>query len=134
MGGVAQLDYVLESRTEGGQFRIVAEAGAATISQEIDITVGPTESGGEAQISIIDPTPQPTPTDAPPPTVIATPTTPATDAPEPTGTSSQTAVPPQEPGIRIELSEFWLLTAVFAGLVVSGGAAHDAQSAARSAT
>ncbi len=123
IGGVAQLDYVLESRTEGGQFRIVAEAGAATISQEIDITVGPTESGGEAQISIINPSPQPTPTDTPLPTASPTTTTPATDPPEPTSTSSQTAVFPQEPGIRIELSEFWLLTAVFAALILSGGAA-----------
>ncbi|MCA9942417.1 MAG: hypothetical protein H6656_11755 [Ardenticatenaceae bacterium] len=121
--GVAQLDYVLESRTEGGQFRIVAEAGAATISQEVDIQVGAIESGGSAQISIIDPTPQPTPTDEPPAPPTETATSPATDAPEPTSTLSQTAVPPEEPGIRIELSEFWLLTAVFAGLLVSGGAA-----------
>lgn len=123
VGGIAQLDYVLEARTEGGQFRIVAQAGAATISQEIDISVGPTESGGDAQVSIINPTPQPTATDTPQPTPTITPTTPATDAPEPTSTSSQTAVLPEEPGIRIELSEFWLLTAVFAGLLLSGGAA-----------
>ena len=123
VNGIAQLDYVLESRTEGGQFRIVVEAGAATISQEIDIQVGLTESGGGAQISIIDPTPQPTPTDTPPPTPTVTVTSPATDAPEPTSTLSQTAVPPDEPGVRIELSEFWMLTAVFAGLFVSGSAA-----------
>ena len=123
VGGIAQLDYVLESRTEGGQFRIVAEAGAALISQEIDIKVGAIESGGGAQISIIDPTPQPTPTDSPSPEPTETATSPATDAPEPTSTLSQTAVPPEEPGIRIELSEFWLLTAVFAGLLISGGTA-----------
>lgn len=123
IGGVAQLDYVLELRTEGGQFRIVAEAGAALISQEIDIKVGAVESGGGAQISIIDPTPQPTPTATPPATPTETATSPATDAPKPTSTQSQTAVIPQEPGIRIELSEFWLLTAVFAGLLVSTGAA-----------
>ncbi|MCC6605053.1 MAG: hypothetical protein IT327_17730 [Anaerolineae bacterium] len=123
VGGIAQLDYVLEARTEGGQFRIVAQAGAATISQEIDITVRSTESGGGAQVSIIDPTPQPTPTEAPTLTPTVTATTPATDAPEPTTTSAQTAVIPEEPGIRIELSEFWLLTAVFAGLLLSGGVA-----------
>jgi hypothetical protein len=100
----------------------VAEAGAATISQEIDIVVGATETG-DAQISIIDPTPQPTPTDTPPPTPTVTATSPATDAPQPTSTLTQTALPPEEPGIRIELSEFWLLTAVFAGLFLSGGAA-----------
>ncbi len=125
VGGVAQLDYVLESRTEGGQFRIVVQAGAATISQEIDITVGSTESGGDAQIAIIDPTPQPTPTETPTPTPTVTVTTPATDAPEPTSTSAQTAVSPEEPSIRIELSEFWLLTAVFAGLMVAGGTAFS---------
>jgi beta-N-acetylhexosaminidase len=123
VGGMAQLDYVLESRTEGGQFRIVAEAGAASISQEIDIKVGAIESGGGAQISIIDPTPQPTPTDTPPLAPTETATSPATDAPEPTSTLAQTVTPPEEPGIRIELSEFWLLTAVFAGLLVSGGTA-----------
>lgn len=123
VNGMAQLDYVLEARTEGGQFRIVAQAGAATVSQEIDITVRPTESGGDAQVSIIDPTPQPTPTDTPLPTPTVTPTTAATDAPEPTTTSAQTAVVPEEPGIRIELSEFWLLTAVVGGLILSGGAA-----------
>lgn len=124
INGIAQMDYVLEARTEGGQFRIVAESGAATISQEVDIKVGATESGGGAQISIIDPTPQPTPTNTPPPTPTVTATSPATDPPEPTSTSPQLPLPPEEPGIRIELSEFWLLTAVFAGLLVSGGAAY----------
>jgi hypothetical protein len=103
----------------------VAQAGSATISQEIDITVGSTESGGDAQIAIINPTPQPTPTETPTPTATVTVTTPATDAPEPTSTSAQTAVSPEEPSIRIELSEFWLLTAVFAGLLVSGGTAFS---------
>ncbi|MCB8946701.1 MAG: hypothetical protein H6653_01690 [Ardenticatenaceae bacterium] len=123
VNGVAQLDYVLEARTEGGQFRIVAESGAATVSQEVDIKVGGTESGGGAQIQIIDPTPQPTATATASPTPTATATTPATDAPEPTSTLAQPPLPPEEPGIRIELSEFWLLTAVFTGLLVSGGAA-----------
>jgi beta-N-acetylhexosaminidase len=116
--GVAQLDYVLESRTEGGQFRIVVEAGAAMISQEIDITVG-SDDAGDTQILIINPTPQPTPTEVPTATVTVTATEPATSTPPPTSTTVQTAVPPQEPGIRIELSEFWLLTAVFAGLFIS---------------
>ncbi|MCA9901761.1 MAG: hypothetical protein H6654_18455 [Ardenticatenaceae bacterium] len=123
--GVAQLDYVLEARTEGGQFRIVAESGAAMISQEVDIRVGTTESGGGAQVSIIDPTPQPTPTAEPSPTATVTATTPPTDAPEPTSTAAQPPLQPQEPGIRIELSEFGLLTAVFAGLLVSSGAAFS---------
>lgn len=120
--GIAQLDYVLETRTEGGQFRIRVEAGAATISQEIDIMVGATESG-VAQISIIDPTPQPTEANTAVPSPAITATTPATDTPVPTSTSAQVPLPPQEPGVRIELSEFWLLTAVIGGLLVSGGAA-----------
>lgn len=123
VNGRAQLDYVLEARTEGGQFRIVAASGAATVSQEVDITVGAIESGGGAQVSIIDPTPQPTPTETPDPTPTITVTAPPTDAPEPTSTSSQPPLPSEEPGIRIELSEFWLLTAVFAGLLISSGAA-----------
>lgn len=123
--GIAQLNYVLEARTEGGQFRIVAESGAATISQEADIKVGATESGGGAQVSIIDPTPQPTPTVTPSPTVTVTATTPPTDSPEPTSTTAQALPPPEEPGIRIELSEFWLLTAVSAGLLIASGAAFS---------
>lgn len=125
INGQAQLDYVLEARTEGGQFRIVAESGGATVSQEIDITVGGTESGGGAQISIIDPTPQPTPTVTLSPSPTATITVSPTNSPDPTSTSTQTTPPPQEPGIRIELSEFWLLTAVFVGLLVSSGAAFS---------
>ncbi|MCA9916972.1 MAG: hypothetical protein KC445_03425 [Anaerolineales bacterium] len=121
--GIAQLDYVLEARTEGGQFRIVAESSAATVSQEVDIKVGATESGGGAQVTIIDPTPQPTPTVTPSPTPTATATTPPTDAPDPTSTSAQVAPPPVEPGVRIELSEFWLLTAVFTGLLFASGVA-----------
>ena len=123
--GIAQLDYVLEARTEGGQFRIVAESGAATISQEVDIKVGETESGGGAQVSIIDPTPQPTPTITPSPTPTATATTPPTELPDPTSTSAQELLPPEEPGIRIELSEFWLLTAVFTGLFISSATAFS---------
>jgi beta-N-acetylhexosaminidase len=124
VGGIAELDYVLESRTEGGQFRIVAEAGAATISIEIDISVADSDTGS-AQISIITPTPLPSPTEAATITPTASPTVPPTDTPAPTSTTTQTAVPPQEPGIRIELSEFWLLTAVFSGLILSSWAAFS---------
>lgn len=122
--GVAQLDYVLESRTEGGQFRIVAEAGTATISIEIDIMVADSDTGS-AQISIITPTPLPSPTEAPTATVTVTATEPATNTPAPTSTSIIVESPPQEPGIRIELSEFWLLTAVISGLLLSGWAAFS---------
>lgn len=123
--GIAQLDYVLEARTEGGQFRIVAESGAALISQELDIRVETTESGGGAQVTIIDPTPQPSPTDEPTPSPTPTATALPTDPPEPTTAMVETPLPPEEPGIRIELSEFWLLTAVFAGLLISSGAAFS---------
>ncbi|VAW34119.1 hypothetical protein MNBD_CHLOROFLEXI01-4977, partial [hydrothermal vent metagenome] len=122
VGGVAQLDYVLESRTEGGQFRIVAEAGAATISVEIDIMVADSDTGS-AQISIITPTPLPTPTELPTVTLTPIPTLPATDTPISTSTSTVVETSPQEPSVRIELSEFWLLTAVFSGLFFSSWAA-----------
>ncbi len=125
VNGQAQLDYVLEARTEGGQFRIVAESGAATVSQEVDITVSATESGTGAQISILDPTPQPTPIITPLPMPTAVATVSPTNSPEPTSTLAQVDPPPEEPGIRIELSEFWLLTAVFAGLLISSGAAFS---------
>ena len=120
--GIAQLDYLLIAQTEGGQFRISVDAGDAVISQEVDIRVNSDESG-EAQITIINPTAVPSPTPAP----TNTPT--PTDTPAPTNTSAPTGTPadapdePEEPGIRIELSDIGMLTAVFAGLVFTIGTA-----------
>lgn len=115
--GLAQWDYVLETRTEGGTFRIGVTAGNALISQELDITVS-NSAQGEAQVRIIDPTPAPTNT----PTPTSTPTpTPTMTLPPPTLTLTPT-VPaplsvPQEPGILIELSELLTLVAMTVGLL-----------------
>ncbi len=114
--GLAQWDYVLETRTEGGKFRIGVTAGNALISQELDITVS-NNAQGEAQVRIIDPTPAPTNTPAP--TMTPSPT--STVTPSPTLTLTPTPLPPppqeQEPGILIELSEFLTLLAMTAGLL-----------------
>ena len=122
MNGAAQLDYLLQARTEGGRFRIAAAAGEAVISQEVDITVGSEESG-EAQVMIVSPTP--TPTNTPPPTKTPAPTeTPApTNTLPPTGTPLTPPPEPPEPGIRIDLSELLTLAAVFTALFLSAAAA-----------
>lgn len=119
--GVAQLDYVLEARTEAGQFQITAESGAATISLEVNIAVG--ASPGEAQVSIFTPIPPPTstPTATPEPTETPTPT--ATVTPPPTVTPPAPAANgPQIPSLLITLDEFQMLFAVVAGLGVVVGA------------
>ena len=122
--GVAQLDYVLEASTEGGQLRIRVEAGEAVVSQEVDISVESSTDGGEAQITIINPTPAPTQTPAPTVTATATATVTPTDTPEPTAnTQNATTVSPEEPAVQIELSEFWMLTAVFTGLFLTSSLA-----------
>ena len=56
-GGIAQLDYVLDASMGPGQFRITAESGAATVSQEVDIVIEE-----DAQLAIIVPTAAPTTT------------------------------------------------------------------------
>lgn len=116
INGIAQLSYVLEARTEGGEFRIGVEAGGATISQELDFSVSDSAEGA-AQIRLINPTPNPTRT--PTPTNTATPTTTPTFTPTPVPSATPEPPPadPQEPGVRIELSEFWMLTAVSLGLL-----------------
>lgn len=113
--GVAQLDYVLEARTGAGQFRITARAGEAIVSQEVDISIEEA-----AQVAIITPTPMPTATT----TSTATATSTASSTPSPTPSPSQTPtiapVPPVEPGVRIELSEFQTLVAIIMGMLIVG--------------
>ncbi len=121
--GVAQLDYLLVARTEGGQFRIAVESGEATVSQEVDITVNSDESGGEAQITIINPTAVPTPTVTVTATATATETPPPTNTSAPTGTPIEPDLEEEEPGIRIELSEIGMLISLFAGLFLTMGTA-----------
>lgn len=111
-GGVAQLDYVLDASMGPGQFRITAESGEATLSQEVDITIEE-----DAQLSIIIPTPAPTETVTPSPTPTSTPEPTFTPEPQlPTATPA-TAMPEEEAGWLIGLSELRSLLGVFTGLL-----------------
>ncbi|KAA3664817.1 MAG: hypothetical protein DWQ04_03800, partial [Chloroflexi bacterium] len=103
--GVAQLDYVLEARTEAGQFRITAETGDARLSIEVNISVGATE--GAAQVSLSTPIPLPTSTATPLPTETATTTPTSSATPNPTTTPTSTPEPPPaQPGLPMTLPEF----------------------------
>ncbi len=115
--GVAQLAYVLEARTEAGQFRITAETGDAKLSIEVNISVGATE--GAAQVSLSTPVPLPTSTATPHPTETATATPTSSTTPEPTITPTPLpAPPPEEPALQITLPEFEMLFALFSGLTM----------------
>jgi beta-N-acetylhexosaminidase len=115
--GVAQLDYLLEARAGPGQFLLTAVSGEAKQSEEVDIII----EGTVAAAAIFSPTPAPTSTATASPTATATPSPTTTPTPqEPTGTPIAVVAPPQEPGIRIELSEFQMLTAVMLGLLLTG--------------
>ncbi len=111
-GGIAQLDYVLDASMGPGQFRITAESGEATVSQEVDIVIEE-----DAQLAIIvptsaptlTPTPEPTPTATPEPTATAEPPTPAATPPLPG--------PAEEPSLLIALSEVRALLGVLTGLL-----------------
>lgn len=120
VNGVARLDYVLQARTEGGQFRIGVEAGKAIISQELDISVSDSAEG-VAQVEIINPTAAPTETPSPTPDPTPTATFTAVPSQPPTNTPTVTITEPEEPGVRIELSEFWMLTAVSLSLMMVAG-------------
>jgi beta-N-acetylhexosaminidase len=109
--GTSRLDYVLEARTGPGKFRITAVAGDADISQEVDISIE-----DEAQVAIIVPTAAPTATATPTQTPTATVVPSATPTPPPTATPLPT-LPPEEPGIRIALSELEMLLTLFTGLI-----------------
>ncbi len=109
--GTSRLDYVLEARTGPGKFRITAVAGEADISQEVDISIE-----DEAQVAIIVPTAAPTATATPTQTPTATAVPSATPTPPPTATPLS-ILPPEEPGIRIALSELEMLLTLFTGLI-----------------
>jgi beta-N-acetylhexosaminidase len=115
-GGVAQLDYVLDASMGSGQFRITAESGEATLSQEVDIVIE-----DDAQLAIITPTPGPTHTTTPSPTPTETPEPTATTPPQPT-TAATPAAPTtdEESGWLIGLSELRSLLGVFVGLGLIG--------------
>ncbi len=111
-GGVAQLDYVLDASMGPGQFRITAESGEATLSQEVDIIIEE-----DARLSIIIPTTAPTATVTPSPTPTATPKPTLTPEPQP-----PTATPPiseaeSESGRLIGLFELRSLLGIFTGLL-----------------
>jgi beta-N-acetylhexosaminidase len=111
-GGVAQLDYVLEARTGPGQFRITAESGEATSSQEVDISIE-----GNAQLVIITQTPGPTttamPTDTPTPTIMPTETSvPST----PTATPPAAASTPGGDRLELMMEDLRMLLSVLIGL------------------
>lgn len=111
--GMAQLDYVLEARTEAGQYRITAKSGQASISQEVDISIE-----GGAQVAIITPTPMPTMTPLPSPTATTSPSATPTDTPKPTATATPAPAAPEEPSVKIELSEFQILLSLLFGLLL----------------
>lgn len=111
-GGIAQLDYVLDASMGPGQFRITAESGEATLSQEVDITIEE-----DARLSIIIPTPAPTETITPSPTATETP--PPTNTPPPTLPTATPASPEPaaEEGWLIGLSELRSMLGVLTGLL-----------------
>ena len=112
-GGVAQLDYVLDASMGPGQFRITAESGEATVSQEVDIVIEE-----DAQLAIIVPTSAPTDMPTPQPTPTMTPAPTATTAPQPPTATPPTPVLAEEPGWLIGLSQVRSLLGVLVGLVV----------------
>jgi len=114
--GIAQHDYVLEART--GQFRIRAEAGEATISQEIDISVG-AATEGEAQVAIISPTPTATATATPTATPTLTPTATVTATPTATATAISPAPPADDTAVRITMPQIQMLAAFTVGLLAT---------------
>lgn len=112
VGGVAELDYVLEART--GQFRITATAGDATSSQQLDIAIGE-----NVRVVLVTLTPSPTETPTPTPTETPTPTrTPSPSPPAPTATTTATPLP-TDPGLDIALREALMLLGLILGLLVT---------------
>jgi hypothetical protein len=113
---VAQLDYVLDASMGSGQFRITAESGAATLSQEVDISIEE-----NAQLAIIIPTAAPTLTATPSPTPTVTPVPTSTSPPQPTTVvTPEASGPNSEGGWLIGMSELRSLLGVFTGLLAIG--------------
>lgn len=114
-GGVAQLDYVLDASMGPGQFRITAESGEATLSQEVDIIIEE-----DARLSIIIPSPAPTETITPSPTPTETPVPTETPAPQPTTAIPPTPEPSAEPGWLLGFAELRALASILIGLLTIG--------------
>jgi beta-N-acetylhexosaminidase len=113
--GVAQLDYVLDARMGPGQFRITAESGEATVSQEVDIVIE-----DEAQLAIIVPTPLPTETPEPTPSPTFTPA--PTERPTPLPPTATPATPPIDPNATLleQLARVRAAAAMIGGLLATG--------------
>ena len=116
--GIAQLDYVLDASMGPGQFRITAESGAATVSQEVDIVIEE-----DAQLAIIVPTSAPTMTPTVEPTATATPEPTLTPEPPTPAATPPLPGPAEEAGWLIALSEMRSLLGVVTGLLAVGLAA-----------
>ena len=117
-GGIAQLDYVLDASMGPGQFRITAESGAATVSQEVDIVIEE-----DAQLAIIVPTAAPTTTPTAEPTATATAEPTLTPEPPTPAATPPLPGPAEEPGWLIALSAMQSLLGVVVGLLAVGLAA-----------
>jgi beta-N-acetylhexosaminidase len=114
LGGSARLDYILDARMGPGQFRITAESGEATLSEEVDIVIE-----DEAQLAIIVPTSAPTATMTPTATPTATPEPTDTATPEPPTATPELPVEPPPAGLLLELSDLRALVAMFSGLLTT---------------
>lgn len=112
VNGTAQLDYVLDARMGPGQFRITAESGSATLSQEVDIAIQE-----NAQLAIISPTPAPTDTPSPTATPTETPAPTLTPTPPPPTATPSPPEPEPEAGLLIGLTQLRSLLTVIGGLI-----------------
>lgn len=109
--GVAEIDYVLEART--GQFRLTANAGPASSSQQLDIAIGE-----NVRVVLVTLTPAPTVTVTNTPTPTETPQPTSTTAPTP----SPTAIPPPPPEPPVSeqlLEDVFMLLGVVGGILVT---------------
>ncbi|HZD09985.1 MAG TPA: glycoside hydrolase family 3 N-terminal domain-containing protein [Candidatus Binatia bacterium] len=94
IGGVAELDYVLEART--GQFRITANAGSATSSQQLDIAIG---ENVRVVVVTLTPAPTTTVTNTPEPTLTPQPTSTVRPTAAPTAIPEESTPPPLSPNL-----------------------------------
>ncbi|MEZ4519024.1 MAG: hypothetical protein R3C44_20130 [Chloroflexota bacterium] len=114
VSGSARLDYILDARMGPGQFRITAESGEATLSEEVDIVIE-----DEAQLAIIVPTSIPTATPTPTSTPTETPEPTDTATPEPPPATPEVPVEPPPAGLLIELSDLQALVGLASGLLAT---------------
>ncbi|MCI0576070.1 MAG: hypothetical protein L0332_10365 [Chloroflexi bacterium] len=122
VGGIANLDYLLQARA--GNFRITAVAGEASASQEVDIVIGE-NAIVSINTPVSPPTVPPSPTIRPSgtPTSTGTPTPTATPRPRPTATL--TPFPPDEkPPLENFLASVGMLLSIGLGLALIGSTGY----------